>query len=478
MTDTDQNEYRQQRHTNMLELQKMGYKPFGEAFERSGRLADVRADFAEEKSVSMAGRLTTVRKMGKSIFADLRDITDRFQIYVQKNQVGEDPFAAFKLLDVGDHIGVKGTFFTTRTGEQTLKVDSWTLLSKALLPLPEKWHGLKDVEARYRQRYLDLISNPEVGAFFVKRSQAISEIRSFLRSQGFLEVETPMMQPQPGGATAKPFKTHWNALNTDMYLRIAPELYLKRLLIGGFDKVFELNRNFRNEGLSRNHNPEFTMLEIYHAYSNVGGMKKLICDLITHVAQTVFGSLKIGEGENAIDLTLPWREVPYRDLVRERMGDDWYEQPIEKAREKALELGLEVEPDWNMMMVTHEIYEKTIERTLINPTFVTRLPMELIPLARTCEDDDTVIDVFELEIGGKEIAPGYTELNDPIKQRQRLEGQDGDDPHKVDEDFVTALEHGMPPAGGMGVGIDRLLMILSGIDAIRDVILFPQLRPK
>jgi lysyl-tRNA synthetase class 2 len=416
--------------------------------------------------------------MGKSIFADIRDGSDRFQIYVQKNGVGDDPYQAFKLLDLGDTIGVEGTLFTTRTGEATIKVDRWTMLSKALLPLPEKWHGLKDVEARYRQRYLDLATNPAARAIFDKRTATVQAIRAYLAERGFQEVETPMMQPLAGGAAAKPFQTHYEALNARMFLRIAPELYLKRLLVGGFDRVFELNRNFRNEGLSRTHNPEFTMLEIYEAYSDVNGMKALVEGLIAHVAQTVFGALRVGEGENALDLTPPWRTVTYRELIAEAMGADWYSLPLPEARRRAGERGLSLEPDWDMTTVSHEVYEKLVEKSLRQPTFVTRLPASLVPLAKACEDDPACVDVFELVIGGQEVAPAYTELNDPLEQRKRLTDQAADRGAALDEDFLTALEHGMPPAGGMGIGIDRLVMILAGVDAIRDVILFPQLRPK
>ncbi len=478
MSDMTQNEYREQRIANMHALEEMGYSPFGHAFTRTGRLAEIRNDFEEEKEVSAAGRLMTIRDMGKSIFADIRDGSDRFQIYVQKNKLGDDAFAAFKLLDVGDYIGVKGTLFTTRTGEFTIKVAEWDLLSKALLPLPEKFHGLKDVEARYRQRYLDLISNPDVRYLFDKRIAAIREIRSFLEARGFSEVETPMLQSQAGGAAAKPFVTHYTALNQEMYMRIAPELYLKRLLVGGFDKVFELNRSFRNEGLDRTHNPEFTMLEIYEAYTDLRGMKALVEGLITHLAENVFGSMVVGEGDDAIDFNLPWREVTYRELIIEKMGDDWYDLSLEDARARAESQGLAIDPDWDMLLITHEVYEKLIEKTLQQPTFVTRLPAELIPLAGACADDPSVVDVFELVIGGKEIAPAYTELNNPLAQRERLENQAGEDQEKIDYDFLTALEHGMPPAGGMGIGIDRLVMILAGIDAIRDIILFPQLRQK
>jgi lysyl-tRNA synthetase class 2 len=478
MTDLEHSEYRQQRLANMRALQEQGYAPFGRAFRRTGRLAEARAGFTEGGAAALAGRVATIRNMGKSIFADLRDGTDRFQVYANDKGMGEAAFQAFKLLDAGDHIGVEGTLFTTRTGERTLKIEKWTLLSKALLPLPEKWHGLRDVDARYRQRYLDLIANQSVRDLFDKRLRAIREIRQYLSDRGFQEVETPMIQQQAGGAAARPFVTHYAALNTQMFLRIAPELYLKRLLVGGFDKVFELNRNFRNEGLSRTHNPEFTMLEVYEAYSNVDGMKALIEGLITHVATTVFGSLKVGESERAVDLTPPWRDVTYRKLIAEKMGDDWFALPMEEARARAAAAGVTADPKWDMLLLTHEIYEKLIEKTLIQPTFVRRFPAELIPLARACEDDAECADVFELVIGGQEVAPAYTELNDPIEQRKRLAEQAGAELEKVDHDFLIALEHGMPPAGGMGVGVDRLIMILAGVEAIRDVILFPQLKPK
>jgi len=472
------NEYRRQRIKNMEALQELGYTPFGRAFARSGRLAELRKTFEEGRAVTAAGRLTTIRDMGKSIFADIHDGSERFQIYVQKKALGDEAFAAFKLLDIGDHIGVSGEMFLTRTEEPTIKVAEWTLLSKALLPLPEKFHGLKDVEQRYRQRYLDLISNQASRDIFNKRIASIREIRNFLAERGFYEVETPMMQPEAGGAAAKPFKTHYSALNCDMYLRIAPELYLKRLLVGGFDKVFELNRNFRNEGLDRTHNPEFTMLEIYEAYGDVNSMKQLIQDMITQVAENVFGTLKVGSEEMPVDLSLPWREATYRELIIERMGDDWYELPPAEAVARAEAEGLDIDPDWDMLMVTHEVYEKLIEKSLQQPTFVTRLPAQLVPLAKACPDDPALVDVFELVIAGQEVAPAYTEMNDPLEQRRRLEDQAGDEKENVDEDFLTALEHGMPPAGGMGVGIDRLVMILAGVDAIRDVILFPQLKPR
>ena len=337
------------------------------------------------------------------------------------------------------------------------------------------------MEQRYRQRYVDLIVNDESRELFKKRIRIIQEIRNYLASKGFMEVETPMLQYIPGGAAANPFKTHYQALNCEMFLRIAPELYLKRLLVGGFEKVFELNRNFRNEGISRRHNPEFTMLELYQAYGNCETMMELIEEMITTVAMNVFGTLQIQmPGDKVVDLSRPWRRAPYKDLIREKAGDDWFDLPRDEKYKRAKEMNLQVMPDWSDLEITHEIYEKLIEHTLIQPTFVTRLPAELVPLAKKCPDDPTLVDVYELEINGQEISPGYTELNDPVDQRERFMHQvtlSGKDPAQaVDEDFLTALEYGMPPAGGMGVGIDRLVMALTGAESIRDVILFPQMK--
>ncbi|MBN1269558.1 MAG: lysine--tRNA ligase [Kiritimatiellae bacterium] len=471
-----QGEVREIRLANLARLQELGYAPYGGAYERTGRLADVRAQFAEGRQVRIAGRIVAQRDMGKSIFAHLQDGSDRFQVYIKKDVIGEKAFEAFGILDLGDHIGAEGELFTTRTGEQTLKVASWTLLSKALRGLPEKWHGLQDVEIRYRQRYLDLVANPDVRKLFNQRTAALREIRGFLAERGFYEVETPMLQATAGGAAANPFVTHYKALGQDMYLRIAPELYLKRLLVGGFDKVFELNRNFRNEGLDRSHNPEFTMLELYEAYADLQSMKAIVQDLITHVAQKVFGALKIGQGEAEVDLTPPWPVVPYREMIAKRAGDDWFGLPVEAARERARSFGLAIPDEWSQVEVTHEIYEKLVEKSIRNPLFVTRFPAELIPLAKRCADDATVVDVFELVIRGWEIAPAYSELNDPLEQRKRFEKQAGGHAQKMDEEFLAALEHGMPPAGGMGIGIDRLMMVLTGTDSIRDVVLFPQLK--
>ncbi|NCD31960.1 MAG: lysine--tRNA ligase [Spartobacteria bacterium] len=468
-----------QRVLNMEKLKSMGYEPFGHAFERTGDLVQVREGFEEGKQVRVAGRLVTRRSMGKSCFAHVQDGSGKFQIYVRRDVVGEDPYAAFKILDIGDQIGCVGTLFLTKTGEQSLKVESWELLSKALRPLPEKFHGLNDTETRYRQRYLDLIANPDVRDVFNKRIQIMREIRNFLADREFMEVETPMLQAQAGGATACPFKTYYNALSTDMYMRIAPELYLKQLMVGGFGKIFELNRNFRNEGLDRRHNPEFTMMEIYEAFGSMESMRQLVQDMIIHLAQKVFGRLKFTIGENEVDLSPEaWRSVPYKELVMEKAGADWFDLSREAKAQRAAEMGVDVDSAMTDVELTNEVYEKCVERTLINPTFVTRIPKELLPLAKRCADDPDLVDVFELEINGIEIAPGYTELNDPIDQRARLMEQAGDDTSKLDEEFLTALEHGMPPAGGMGVGIDRLVMILTESESIRDVILFPHLKPR
>ncbi len=472
------NEYRQQRLANLKELEARGLAPYGQAFARDGRIADVRAAFAEGKTLRAAGRLVAKRDMGKSVFGHIQDASGKFQVYLKKDAVPEAVFDAFRFVDLGDHVGVEGECFTTRTGEPTLKVASWTLLGKALLVPPEKWHGLTDVELRYRKRYLDLIANPDVCAVFRQRAALVRGIRAFLAGRGFEEVETPMMQPVPGGAAARPFETFYNALDCKMFLRIAPELYLKRLMVGGMDKVFELNRNFRNEGLDRSHNPEFTMLEIYEAYGDVRSMKALIQDLIVTVAQEVMGTLKVGTPERPIDLTPPWREATYAELVRETAGADWDTLDVPAARAKAAALGLEIDPAWGKLEITHEVYEKLVEKSLRNPTFVLRVPAELIPLAKRCADDPSCVDVFELVIDGKEVAPAYSELNDPIEQRRRLEHQAAGEAQRIDEDFLEALEYGMPPAGGMGVGIDRLVMILTGQESIRDVVLFPQMKPR
>jgi lysyl-tRNA synthetase, class II len=473
-----------QRKEKLAALRSKGVNPFQNKFTPGEPVAQARAQYAEGREVALAGRITAHRDMGKSMFLDIKDGSGRIQIYAQKNVLGEQQFDLFRHLDLGDFLGVSGTMFTTKTGEISVKLTRFVPLAKALRPPPEKWHGLADTEIRYRQRYLDLMANDEVKAIFLKRTQIIWEIRQFLHERGYIEVETPILQPIPGGAAAQPFITHHNALGCNFYLRIALELNLKRLLVGGFDRVFELGRNFRNEGLSRKHNPEFTMLEAYQAYGDYESMMALLQSMICHVAQKVIGTLVIehkdAEGKviRTIDLTPPWRRVPYKQLIREKAGPDWFEfQPADR-RAQAVSLGAEIGKEYEDFEVTGAVFEKLIEPTLLQPTFVTHLPKELVPLAKISPDDPTTVEVFECCINGQEIAPAYSEQNDPIVQRERLEHQAGGEQQKLDEDFLTALEHGMPPAGGMGIGIDRLCMMLLGQESIRDVILFPQMKPK
>jgi lysyl-tRNA synthetase class 2 len=522
----DTNSLIEQRKAKLKALEAKGIFPFQNKFTPDAKCHEARSGFesgalAEGHRVSVAGRITAHREMGKSIFVDVRDQSGRLQVYAQKNALGDDQFHTFTHLDLGDFIGVTGTLFRTKTGEPSLKLESFTILAKSLRPPPAKWHGLEDTEIRYRQRYLDLIGNPEVKDVFLKRSAIVHEIRSFFHSRGYVEVETPAMQAIPGGAAAQPFKTFHNALGCEFYLRIALELYHKRLLVGGIDKLFEIGKNFRNEGLSRRHNPEFTMLEAYEAFGDYNTMMETVESLIKHIAQRVLGTLVIefknaeGQVTRTIDLT-NWRRVKYKDLIREYAGQNWFELTREQRFVRALELGAdfagaqvnelkklsslysqdlaksEKERIWAQISekisssgnipedfeITNELFSKFIEPTLINPTFVTHLPKELVPLAKLTKDDPTTVEVFECCINGQEISPGYTEQNDPIQQRATLEHQAGGEQQKLDEDFLIALEHGMPPAGGIGIGIDRLCMMLLGQESIRDVILFPQLKPK
>jgi lysyl-tRNA synthetase class 2 len=461
-------------------LLEQGIDPYGGRFEVSETIAVARTNPTAERDVRIAGRMISHRDMGKSMFADLKDSTGKIQFYVQKKVLSEELFDRFKhFVDLGDIIGVAGKLFTTHAGELTIRVESFTMLSKAVRPLPKEWFGLKDVETRVRQRYLDLWLNDQVRETFLLRSRVISEMRKFLDGRGFVEVETPMMQPIAGGAAAKPFKTHHDALGVDLFLRVAPELYLKRLLVGGFEKVYEINRNFRNEGISRRHNPEFTMLEVYQAYGDFESMMELVQGMVVTIAENVFDSLivKHADGQE-IDLTPPWRRISYREIIEERLGKDWFTIESGDRIMKALQMGVEVPAGVLDFEVTNAIFEKTIEPTLIQPTFITHLPAELVVLAKPNKQDANVVDVFELIINGQEIAPAYSELNDPVVQRERLLEQAIGHAEKLDEDFLLALEHGMPPAGGMGMGIDRLVMMLTGAESIRDVILFPQLRPQ
>src|SRR5262245_33939034 len=481
----DENELIALRRKKLQTLRAKGIEPFGTGFDVSGSIAEVREQFKEGETRRVAGRITAHRDMGKSHFFDLRDATGRIQVYLHAKEVGLELTELFPLLDIGDFIGVEGTCFVTKSGEPTLKVQTFQLLAKALRPLPEKWHGLQDIEARYRQRYLDLITNERSRAVFEKRIAIVRETRRFFEERGFVEVETPILQTIAGGSAAEPFITHHKALGLDLYLRIALELYLKRLLVGGFNKVFEINRNFRNEGISRKHNPEFTMLEAYWAYADWEKVADLVEELICCLAEKVCGSLNIehrdaeGNITRAINLKRPWRRVRYRDVIRDVAGKDWFELSPERRRQRAMdEFKLEILPQLADFEVTQHVFEKLVEEKTIDPLFVTHCPKELVPLAKQNTADDSLVDVFELIINGAEIAPGYSELNDPLVQRQRLVEQAGEERQKVDEEFLLALEHGMPPAGGFGLGMDRLTMLLTGAESIRDVILFPLLRPK
>ncbi|MDO5462523.1 MAG: lysine--tRNA ligase [bacterium] len=472
-------QYRAQRIENRAKLEALGYTPYGHAFARTGNLKEVREAFEEGKLVAVAGRIMTKRRMGKLMFIHLGDGTDTFQILLKRDGIGEDAYNAAKLTDLGDIIGAKGKLFTTQAGEKTVEVETWDLLSKAIRQPPEKFHGLQDQEERYRRRYLDLMSNPESRARFDKRHKIILGIRNYLTSRGFVEVETPMMQGQAGGAAAKPFVTHHNALDREMVMRIAPELYLKRLLVGGFDKIFELGKDFRNEGIDRTHNPEFTVLEIYEAYGDRTSMKNIIEGLLPYLCDTVLGTRQIPfveEGE-IIDFQPPYREVTQQELIKERMGDDWFTLDYPTALKRAEEAGLQLVPEIvDMLTLTHEIYDKLIEKTLRQPTFVTRIPKQYVPLAKACPDDPDLVDVFEFVVAGKELCPGYTEQNNPDAQREAFARQVEADAEPLDQDFVEALEYGMPPTGGLGLGIDRLVMFMTGTEAIRDVILFPQMK--
>jgi lysyl-tRNA synthetase, class II len=456
---------------------KLGVDPFGSAYPNALTTKDALDSFEENKTVRIAGRLVSIRTMGKSVFAHIQDQFGKLQIYAQKQTLGDDIFAYWKLLDMGDFIGGEGTWFLTKTGEKTVKLTSLRLLSKSLRPIPSQWYGLADPEARYRQRYVDMIVNDDARKVLLQRSQVVREVRNFFESRGFNEVETPMMQAIASGAAAQPFTTHHKALNINLFLRIAPELYLKRLLVGGMGKIFEVNRNFRNEGIDRKHNPEFTMLEAYWAFADFELMADLVEELITTVAQNVTGSLIVGGEANKIDLTRPWKRARYNDLVTGAAGTDWFTLTPEGRRQRATELGVEIGEDLADFEVTNQVYEKLIEAKQRNPLFVTHLPKELVPLAKQNTEDSSIVDVFELVIGGQEISPGYSELNNPIVQRARLLEQSGGEKMNLDEDFLTALEYGMPPAGGIGIGIDRLVMIITGAESIRDVLLFPLMKP-
>ena len=484
-----------QRREKITEFRQAGLDPFFNRFVPSHSIAQVIGEYGAvtgpelEKlnlTFRVAGRLMLVRKFGKAVFCHFQDGTGRLQAYVQREVMGNEAYAWFKKLDIGDFVGFEGTLFRTKTEELTLAVSRFTILTKSLRPLPEKYHGLTDVEARYRQRYLDLLMNPPVWQVFQTRAAITRLIRQFLDERGFLEVETPMMQPIPGGATAKPFVTHHHALDMQLYLRIAPELYLKRLVVGGFDRVYEINRNFRNEGLSSLHNPEFTMLEFYQAYATYEDLMFLTEELFCFLAQEILGTLKFSYQKQEIDFTQPWQRLDLRESLTEIGGIPREVVADRQALVKlALGEGVQLRSGEGYGRALTKLFDLHVEARLIQPTFVLGYPTETSPLSRKNDDNPEVVDRFELFIAGREMANAFSELNDPDDQRQRFEQQlaahaAGDDemPDAVDEDFLLALEHGMPPAAGEGIGIDRLVMLLTDSPSIRDVILFPLLRPE
>lgn len=487
----DYNELIQQRFKKLTEIRAAGVKPYAGRYEISARaqgLIEKYGDSTKEHleqsrvEVTVAGRIVAMRSFGKAAFCHIQDGTGRIQLYFQKNTLGDEQYGLFKKTDIGDFIGAKGHLFRTKTNELTIDVQSVTLLSKSLRPLPEKWHGLTDVELRYRQRYVDLIVNPEVKKVFVLRTRIVQAIRDFLNTRGYLEVETPMMQTIPGGATARPFKTHHNALDMDLYLRIAPELYLKRLLVGGFERVYEINRNFRNEGISTRHNPEFTMLEFYTAYADYRDLISMTEEMISSVAGAVLGTLKVSFEGHEVELAPPWKRIGYIEALREAgVPEDIFKDP-EKARGYAQKLGAQLKGGEPAGKVLNEIFEALVEPKLIQPTFVIDYPTDISPLSKKHDDAPDYVERFELFIAGREIANAFSELNDPIDQKERFlkqvtEREAGDEEaHQMDEDFIRALEYGMPPAAGEGIGIDRLVMLLTGSSSIRDVILFPQMK--
>ncbi|MGV6983142.1 lysine--tRNA ligase [Bacillus pumilus] len=486
------NDQFQVRRDKMNKMREEGIDPFGERYDRSHQSAQIIAEYdefskedLEEKSaqVTIAGRMMTKRGKGKAGFAHIQDLEGQIQIYVRKDSVGEEAYELFKSSDLGDIIGVTGAVFKTNVGELSIKATSFEVLTKALRPLPDKYHGLKDVEQRYRQRYLDLIVNPESKQTFIMRSKIIQSMRRYLDSKGYLEVETPTMHSIPGGASARPFITHHNALDMPLYMRIAIELHLKRLIVGGLEKVYEIGRVFRNEGVSTRHNPEFTMIELYEAYADYKDIMNLTENLIAHIAEEVLGTTTIQYGEDEIDLKPEWKRLHMVEAVKEATGVDfWQEMSIEEAKQHAADHGIEITKNMTVGHIINEFFEQKVEETLVQPTFIYGHPVEISPLAKKNPEDPRFTDRFELFIVRREHANAFTELNDPIDQRERFEAQlkereeGNEEAHLMDDDFVEALEYGMPPTGGLGIGIDRLIMLLTNSPSIRDVLLFPQMR--
>lgn len=482
------------RRQKLSDIREKGIDPFGQRFERTHLSSDVFEQFdvftkeeLEEKNdeVVIAGRIMTKRGKGKAGFAHIQDLAGQIQIYVRQDRVGDEAYDLFKHADLGDIVGIRGVVFRTNAGELSVKANEFTFLTKSLRPMPEKFHGLQDVEQRYRQRYLDLMTNADSKETFITRSKIIRSIRNYLDGQGYLEVETPILHTVAGGAAARPFITHHNALDMDLYLRIALELHLKRLIVGGLEKVYEIGRVFRNEGISTRHNPEFTLLELYGAYLDYRDIMELTENLISHVAQEVLGTTKIQYGEEEIDLSPGWKRVHMVDAIKEVTGVDfWQPMTLEEARSLAKEHGVEIQEMHEVGHIINEFFEQKVEETLVQPTFVYGHPVEISPLAKKNLEDERFTDRFELFIVRREHANAFTELNDPIDQRERFEAQlaekeaGNDEAHDMDEDFIEALEYGMPPTGGLGIGIDRFVMLLTNSRSIRDVLLFPTMRPR
>ncbi|MBD8070986.1 lysine--tRNA ligase [Bacillus sp. PS06] len=482
------------RREKLNTLRDKGLDPFGKRFDRthtSKELIDLYDGMTKEEldekeiTVTIAGRIKTKRGKGKAGFTHIQDLTGQIQLYIRQDAVGEEQYDVFNSADLGDIVGVTGNIFKTKVGELSIKVESFELLSKSLRPLPEKFHGLKDVEQRYRQRYLDLIMNPESKDTFILRSKIIRSMRRYLDDHGYLEVETPMMHSIPGGASARPFVTHHNALDIPLYMRIAIELHLKRLIVGGLEKVYEIGRVFRNEGVSTRHNPEFTMIELYEAYADYKDIMSLTENLIAHIAKEVLGTTTVQYGEYEVNLEPEWTRLHMVDAIKEHTGVDfWKHMDVEEARQLAKEHGVEINNNMQYGHIVNEFFEQKVEEKLIQPTFIYGHPVEISPLAKKNPDDERFTDRFELFIVAREHANAFTELNDPIDQRQRFEAQlqereqGNDEAHMMDDDFIEALEYGMPPTGGLGIGIDRLVMLLTNAPSIRDVLLFPQMRNK
>lgn len=488
LSENEINEQMQVRIDKMHKIEEHGWKPFGYRFLYTHRAADIAAQFDElsekETEVKMAGRIMAIRGHGKTCFMDMQDKTGRIQVYVRKDVIGEENYALIKLMDIGDTVGITGTAFRTHMGELSIKANSVEMLSKSLRPLPEKWHGLKDVETRYRQRYVDLIVNPEVRDTFVKRSQIIRSVREVLDSHDFLEVETPILNTIAGGAAARPFISYHNALDMQVYMRIAPELYLKRLIVGGMDRVYEMGRVFRNEGIDNRHNPEFTSVEIYQAFADYRDMMDLTEEVVVKTAEKVLGTTTINYEGTTIELASPWKRMSMIEAVKEYSGKDFTNvTDLEEARAIAKELNVAVEPSFGIGKIINACFEEYVEDKLIQPTFITGHPKEISPLAKSNPENPEITDRFEAYIYGREICNGFTELNDPIDQKERFLKQveeranGNEEANMMDEDFVNALEYGLPPTGGLGIGIDRLVMFLTNSSTIRDVLFFPTMKP-